>query len=151
MKTSWLRKVAILSVLAGAFLMLSQCLMLIPRPIPGQANNTVSNPGQALNPPGQTVTPAPAPRRVVIQQAYPKGSIAVITGRVRVERGTYLIEDENSDGIFVFTVIARDDANALSRLVGRRIQVRLKVVAFAENNRITANFMEVMNGSQVLN
>jgi hypothetical protein len=128
---------------AGLALLLSQCIMLVPRSTSAVDSGTARSPASPAD-----AKPGLAPGKSTLQPIYNKGAIVVIRGLIRVDRGTVYLDDDQSNAVFVFVGLGRPDAAALTKLQGKHVQIRLKVVSANEGNRFNANFMGVVGAPQ---
>ncbi len=99
---------------------LSQCLVLQPRPNGSPARSV----------------PDRGPR-------YAKGSVIVVGGVLRSDGRVFVLDDDSSDANFRFVGVKRGEADMLERVLGRHVQIRLRVISVDSPRSIIADFIEL--------
>jgi hypothetical protein len=129
------RILIMVTVLAACALALSQCIIVPSKSAasrPSSSQAAVAKPAPSKPIASQPdKSPPPSQSRKII---YERGKTHQISGVVRVIKGGYQIEDDKSDTLFIFINLSRVEAQRFQKMVGKRMQIRLKVVS-GENTR----------------
>jgi hypothetical protein len=73
-----------------------------------------------------------------------KGELVVVQGTVVVRGNQIYLDEQGGDGVFKFVGMKKDDAASFSRLAGRVVRVRLKIISVESAKSINAQLVDIL-------
>jgi hypothetical protein len=78
------------------------------------------------------------------ESVHAKGEVVVITGKVVHGGNKSYLEDRTSGDVFRFVGLRKDEAEALARLAGRIVRVRLRIISVESAKAINAQLIAIL-------